>query len=127
MRFSYPAGDPGDLRVGITLLAEFGRHAVFANLVDLVDRGQHIAVTIRRDRNLVQPRGNELPVIDTDHEIVESERRQDLRHRGDLLGFDNRRSRSHAVDVALVELAEAAARGPIGAPYRLNLVALEEP
>ena len=31
------------------------------------------------------------------------------------------------VDVALVELAEASARRPIGAPHRLDLIALEEP
>ena len=31
-----------------------------------------------------------------------------------------------AVDVALVELAESAARRPIGAPHGLNLIALED-
>ena len=37
------------------------------------------------------------------------------------------RARSDHVDVALVELAEAAPRRTIGPPHRLNLVALEEP
>src|SRR4029450_449357 len=42
------------------------------------------------------------------------------------LGLDDRRRRSEHVHVALVELAEAPARRPVGAPARLNLGALEE-
>ena len=42
------------------------------------------------------------------------------------LGLDDGRRRSHGVDVALVELAEPAARRPVGAPHRLDLVAPEE-
>ena len=56
----------------------------------------------------------------------EAERLQHFAHRGNHLDFDHRRRRADRVHVALVELAEAAARGPVGAPHRLNLVALEE-
>ena len=41
-------------------------------------------------------------------------------------GFDDRRGRPDRVDVALVELAEAAARRAIRPPHGLNLVPLEE-
>ena len=43
-----------------------------------------------------------------------------------MLGFDDRRRRADRVDVALIELAEPPARRAIGAPHRLNLIALEE-
>jgi hypothetical protein len=43
-----------------------------------------------------------------------------------LFRLDHRRVRSHRVDIALKELAEAALRRPVRAPDGLNLVALEE-
>ena len=45
---------------------------------------------------------------------------------GEQVRFDHRGRRTDCVDVALVELAEPAARRPIGPPHRLNLIALEE-
>ena len=41
--------------------------------------------------------------------------------------LDHQRTRSDGIDVALVELTKPAARRTVGAPDRLNLVALEEP
>ena len=49
-----------------------------------------------------------------------------LAGRSTNLCFDHRRGRAEDVHVALIELAEAAALRPIGAPDRLNLIALEE-
>ena len=45
---------------------------------------------------------------------------------GAQLRLGDRRRRADGVDVALVELAEAALARPVGAPDRLDLVALEE-
>src|SRR5437773_6686714 len=66
-------------------------------------------------------------MVETDLEIVEPELDQDIRHRGAQFRFDHRRRRAERIDVALIELAEAAARWTIGAPHRLDLVALEQP
>src|SRR6185295_10035649 len=52
---------------------------------------------------------------------------QRIRYRRAQFRFDDRRGRAERVDVALVELAETAARRPVGAPHRLNLVSLEQP
>ena len=65
--------------------------------------------------------------IQADGEVVEPERGQHLADRRQQLDLDDRRGRPDRVDVALVELAEASARRPVGAPHRLNLIALEEP
>ena len=66
-------------------------------------------------------------MIQADHEVVEPELGQRIRHRGAQLRLHDRRGRSERVDVALVELAEPAARRTIGPPHRLDLVALEQP
>ncbi len=49
-----------------------------------------------------------------------------LADRAEDLRLDDGRGRPDGVDVALVELAEPSARWTIGAPHRLNLIALEE-
>ena len=51
---------------------------------------------------------------------------EDVADRGADLRLDHRRGRADGVHVALVELAEASLARPVGAPDRLNLVALEE-
>ena len=66
-------------------------------------------------------------MIDPDDEVGEPEPLEHVGHRGAQLGFDHHRFRSDGVDVALIELAKPAARRPIGAPDRLNLIPLEEP
>src|SRR4051812_47094822 len=66
-------------------------------------------------------------MIQLDDEVSEAERAQHLADGRDHFRFDDRRRRSNGVHVALVELAEPPPRGTVGAPHRLNLVALEEP
>ncbi len=70
--------------------------------------------------------GQQLPVVQLNGEVAEPELDQDFAHGREHLDFDDRRPRSDGIDVALVELAEAAARRTVGAPDRLDLVALEE-
>ena len=65
-------------------------------------------------------------MVEADGEIRESQCGQRLAGGSAELGLDQQRRRADGVDVALVELAEPAARGAIGAPHRLDLVALEE-
>ena len=78
------------------------------------------------DARRVQDRAQQIAVVQANREVGEAEREQRLaRGRADL-GLDHRRRRAEDVHVALVELAEAAARRPVGAPHRLDLVALEE-
>src|SRR5262249_48319134 len=69
----------------------------------------------------------QLTVVQSNREVVEAEAQQDIRHRRENLRFDTWRGRSDRVEIALIELAKPPARGPIGAPDRLDLVALEEP
>ena len=106
---------------------ELGRHAVGADLVELVERDERVAVlrgrARRRPSSSAASSRRWFSRID---EVAEPERRQHVADRGQQLGLDDRRRRSDRVDVALVELAEPAARRPIGAPHRLNLIALEE-
>src|SRR5215210_4625671 len=59
-------------------------------------------------------------------EVIEAERRQRLARGGAQLGFDDGQACPRHVNVALVELAEAPARGAVCAPDGLNLVALEK-
>ena len=65
-------------------------------------------------------------VVETHHEVGEAERAQHVAHRRAHLRFDDRRARTDRVDVALIELTEAATRRAVRAPDGLNLVALEE-
>jgi hypothetical protein len=112
---------------GDAAVLELATHAIGADLVHLVECDQRLAVQFRgHARRLEQP-GQQAPMIDPDDEVGEPEPLQHVRHRGTQLGFHHHRFRSDGVDVALIELAEPAARRPIGAPHRLNLIPLEEP
>ena len=65
------------------------------------------------------------PMVQADVEVVEPQLGQHVRRRGANLGLDQRRRRADGVDVALIELAEAPARRPVGPPHRLHLIPLE--
>src|SRR5262245_53243400 len=65
-------------------------------------------------------------MIQTDDEVIESEPNQNVIHRRQKFHFDEDRCGADCIDVALVELTKAAFLRPIGSPYRLNLIALEE-
>ncbi len=65
-------------------------------------------------------------MVQAHDEIGESELQEHIRHRRQLIDFGDRSGRADRVDVALIELAEASARRPVGAPDGLNLVTLEE-
>jgi hypothetical protein len=67
-----------------------------------------------------------LTVVESDSEVRESQSGQYVARGGEDFGFDDGRACADAVNVALVELSEAAARGAVCAPDGLNLVALEE-
>ena len=60
-------------------------------------------------------------------EVGEAEAAQNIRAGGEQLHLDDRGTGANGIDVALIELAESSARGTIGTPHRLNLIALEEP
>src|SRR6266545_2861785 len=66
-------------------------------------------------------------MIDANDKVIETQLRQRIGHRGAQLRFDHRRAGAERIDIALIELAEAAARGAIGAPHRLDLIPLEQP
>ena len=66
-------------------------------------------------------------MIQPDREIVEAEPLQHVAHRRQQFDLDEVRRRADRVDVALKELAKPPARRAIGAPDRLNLIALEKP
>ena len=51
---------PAICAVAVALLGQLLRDALRADLVDLVDRDQHVGMAIGGNRNLVQPRRNEL-------------------------------------------------------------------
>ena len=80
----------------------------------------------RIDAGCVQESRQHPPVIQPDREIAKAQRDQHVADRGAQLGLDHHRARTDRIHVALVELAEAAARRPIGAPHGLNLIPLEE-
>src|SRR5437763_1123550 len=65
-------------------------------------------------------------MIQANREVFEAECDQSIARCGNQLSFDDHRSRTEHVYIALIELAKAAARGTIGAPDRLNLVTLEK-
>ena len=101
--------------------------AVRADLVEFVECHQGVTVLCRRNARRLEQRRQHPPVVQPDGEIVEPECRQDLADGAEDVCVDDRRRRSHRVDVALIELPETPARGPIRAPHGLNLVALEQP
>ena len=65
-------------------------------------------------------------MIQADGEVVEAECCQYVARGGEDFSFDDGRACADAVNVALIELAEAPARGAVCAPDGLNLVTLEE-
>src|SRR5882724_6969001 len=65
-------------------------------------------------------------MVEKDLEIRKPQSSQNLCDCRYLLRLDDRRGRPGRVDVALIELAEPAARGAVSAPDGLNLIALEE-
>ena len=97
-----------------------------ADLIELVERDERLAVLRLRNAGAFENGGERAPVIEPDRELLERERRHHIAHRREDLRLDDERGRADGVDVALIELAKASARGPVGAPYRLNLIALEE-
>src|SRR5262249_52055131 len=97
-----------------------------ADLVELVDGHERGIMQTRRHLEAVEQGTQELPVIQSDPEVAESECVQYLGDGDQDLRLDDWRRRSDRVDVALIELAKAAARRAIGAPHRLNLIPLEE-
>ena len=112
--------------VGEPLLSQLLANAVDANLVGLVHDDQGRAVQLRRHAGVRQHRIQQLAVIDDDLEVLEAKLQQHVGGRRQDLCLDGHRRRADRVDVALIELAEAALLRPVGAPHRLNLVALEE-
>ncbi len=81
---------------------------------------------LQRNAEALEHAAEQDAVIEADHEVGEAERAQHVAHRRAHLNFDDRRARADRVDVALIELTESAARRAVGAPHRLNLIALEE-
>ena len=107
-------------------LAELLADAVDADLVGLVHDDQRHAVKFRRNSRVREHRVQKLPVIDDNLEVLEAQVDEHVGRGREQFGFDGHRRRSDRVDVALVELAEAALLRAIGAPDRLYLIALEE-
>ncbi len=97
-----------------------------SDLVQLVDRDERVSLQRRWHAGGLEQRPQQLAVIEPDDEVVKAESLKHLADRGQDLHFDEQRRRPQRVDVALVELAEPAARRAIRTPHRLNLVALEE-
>ncbi len=102
------------------------RDAVVADLVQLVHRHQRLVVKRGVDAEAVEHPAQQPSVVQAQNEVAESKGAQHVADRRAHFDLDDRRGRPDRVDVALVELAEAAARRAIGAPDRLDLVALEE-
>src|SRR4029453_6819886 len=95
------------------------------DFVELVESNECGRVKRRFNTGAIQRCREQLAVIQLDREVIESELLEDFADRRKHFRLDNGRSRSNGIDVALVELAKAAARGPVGAPHWLNLVSLE--
>ena len=108
-----------------TSLRQLSRYAVRTDLVQLVERDKRVSVVQRRDSRHAEQRSQQLPMIQSDDEVIEAKLDQRVRHGRAQLRFHHRRRRPKRVDVALIELAEPSTRGAIGAPYRLNLIAFE--
>src|SRR4029453_14787609 len=74
----------------------------------------------------VEDRRQQLAMVDANREVSETKLGERVRQGGTHLGLDHRRRRAKRIDIALAKLTKAPARGTVGAPYRLNLVALEQ-
>src|SRR5215218_9665400 len=78
------------------------------HLVELVEGHERGAVPPRLHASSVEEARQHLAMIETDEEVAEPEPREHVTHGGAQLHLDDRRRGTHHVDVALVELAEAA-------------------
>src|SRR5262249_1507435 len=101
-------------------------HALRAHLVQLGERDERNRLLRLADAGDLEQRGEQLPVIQTAREIIESQARQHIADGGEHLGVDDRRGRSDRIEIALKELAKSPFRRPIRTPYRLDLIPLEE-
>src|SRR5437763_8488541 len=81
---------------------------------------------IARHSSLIKNTGQDLSMIQTNGEVIKSKRNQSIAGRGDQFRLYDHRTRAEYIDVALVELPKAPARGTIGAPNGLNLIAFEK-
>src|SRR6185369_11241720 len=119
----------GRLRGGVAHAPreQFLQHAVGADLIELVQRNQGLRVKRFRNAGALEQRRERSPVIQTDFKTLEAKPAKDVAGRREEFGLDDRRRRTDRVDIALVELAKAAPRGPVRPPDRLNLIALEKP
>ena len=106
--------------------SELGNHHVRLNLPELVDRDESGVVLRLGDAVQIEQRGQQPPVIQTNHEIVKAEPAKNFADGREQIDLDDQGRRTDRVDVALIELTKSPARGAIGAPDRLNLIALEE-
>src|SRR5438477_8857656 len=80
----------------------------------------------RRYAGLIENAGQDLSMIQTNREVIESQRHQRITGCRNQLSFDDHRFRPKDIDIALIKLAKAPTRGTIGAPDGLNLIALEK-
>src|SRR5437867_11285480 len=78
------------------------------------------------DTSTIAQSNQNLPMIYANDEIIESKSDQGITCRRDQFSFNHHGSRAEYVNIALIEFAEAATRGTIGTPHRLNLVAFEK-
>src|SRR5690606_13376263 len=104
---------------------QLGRDARDADLVEFVERHERLAVQCGWNAHALEHGRERMPMVETYGEVGEAQPRKNLSRGRQQVGLDHERRRPDGIDVALVELAIAAARGPVGTPYRLNLVALE--
>ena len=81
---------------------------------------------IARHAGLIENAGKDLPMIQTNREVIEPQRNQCIARRRNQLCFHDHRFRAEHINVALIEFAKAPTRGAIGAPDRLNLIALKK-
>ena len=102
-----------------------GHDRVAADLVGLVERDERRPVQRGGHTGGIEHRREQLAVIQPDGEVGEAQPGQHVGAGGEQLRLDRHRRRAGGVDVALVELAEASLLRPVGAPHRLDLVALE--
>jgi hypothetical protein len=107
---------------------ERGRHRVGAALVELVDLAQHQRLLLAvGDAQALEESAQQLAVVELDGEGTDRQfGEQRVDHRRDLgIATHAERVLADHVDVALVELAEAAALRALAAIHALDLVAAE--
>ena len=108
---------------------EFAEDRGFILLLDLVERAQYRRLRVRRDVEMLQDALQHLAVIDADHELADRHLAKHAVDDARDLGFGEvgKRLAIDHVDIALVELAEAAALHlrVLAAPDALDLIAPE--